>query len=97
MLLAKDGGGDKDGGLLAGEDSFKDGAEGDFGFAETDIATDEAVHGAGLFHFAFGGFNRAELVGGFFVGEGCFKFFLPEVIFGEGESFALFAFGVEFK
>lgn len=95
VLLAEDGGGDEDGSLFSGEDRFKNGADRDFGFSEADVATDEAIHGAFLFHVGFGGLDGGELVGGFLEGEGVFKFFLPEVVFGEGVALGLVAFCVE--
>ena len=95
VLLAEYGGGNEDGGLFAGEDGFEDGSDGDFGFTESDVAANESIHGSGGFHVCFGGFDGGELVGGFFEREGRFKFFLPEMIFGEGEAFGLVAGGVE--
>jgi len=69
VLLGEDGGGDEDSGLFAGHDGFKGGAQGDFGFAEADVAANEAVHGAGGFHVLLNFGNGAGLVGGFGVGE----------------------------
>ena len=95
VLLAENGGGDQDGGLFAGEDCFEDGADRDFGLPEADIAADQAIHRAGLFHVGFGGFDGGELVRGFLEREGVLKFSLPEVILGKGEAFGLVALGME--
>lgn len=95
VLLAEDGGGNQDGSLFAGEDCFEHCANGDFGFTEANVTANEAIHGMGGFHFCLGCFNGGELVGGFFKREGVFEFFLPEMVFGESETFGLVTFGVE--
>ena len=97
VLLAKDGGGDKDGGLFAGEDCFKNSAESDFSFSESDVTADQAIHRSFLFHLVFSGLDGAELVVGFGKGEGVFEFSLPEVVGGKGEAVAFFALGVELE
>jgi len=45
MLLSEDGGRDEQRDLTATLDGFEGGADGNLGFAETDVAADEPVHG----------------------------------------------------
>ncbi len=53
MLLREDGRRGEDRDLFAFHDGLEGGANRDFGFAETDIAADQAIHRARLFHVAF--------------------------------------------
>ena len=73
---------------------FEGGADGDLSFAKADIATDQAIHGALVFHIGFGGGDRGDLVGGFLIEEGVFKLGLPLGVCGEGEALGDFPFGV---
>ena len=73
MLFGEYGCGDEYSDLFAIFSSFESGADGEFCFAEADVATDEAVHGAILSHIVLDGLHGGELVFGFFVGEFCFE------------------------
>ena len=55
MLFRENGSGDEEGDLLAVLHRLEDGADGHFGFAEADVAADEAVHaGRRALHVTFG-------------------------------------------
>ena len=69
MLERQDGGGHHDGDLLAVGGGFEGGANGDFGFAEADIATYQTIHGARLLHVGFHLTRDAQLVGRVLIGE----------------------------
>lgn len=95
MLLAEDGGGAEDGDLAVGLDDLEGGADGDFGFAEADVAANEAVHGELGFEIGFDFEDGVELGGGFDPGEGVFHFALVGGVgagAGAGDGFSL---GVE--
>lgn len=70
VLLGEDGGGAEEGDLFAGLGDQKCGADGDFGFSETDIAADETIHRVVGFEVDFDFVNGLELGWGFDVGEG---------------------------
>jgi hypothetical protein len=63
MLLGEDGGGGQHRHLFVGVDGFEDGADGDFRFAEADIAADETIHGAIALHVQLHILHRFELIG----------------------------------
>ena len=69
MLLGQHGGGREEGDLLAAHHGFEGRADGDFRFAETDVAADETVHRFGRFHVLLGIGDGAELVGRLLEGE----------------------------
>ena len=69
VLLCEDGGGAEEGGLFAAGDALEGGADGDFGFPESDVAADEAVHGVGGFEVVLGVLDGLFLIGGFGVVE----------------------------
>ena len=69
VLIGQDGGGDKDGHLLAVCGGLEGGANGYFRLSETHVATDEAVHGSVALHVGLHGLGGCELVGGVFVDE----------------------------
>ena len=94
VLLGQHGGGGEQGDLPAAHDGFESGADGDFGFAEADVAADESVHRLGRFHVGFGVDDGAELVGGFVEGERVFKFALPSVVRGKDDAGLEFPFGL---
>ena len=62
VLFGEHGGGHEDGDLFAAGDGLEGGADGDLGFAEADIAADQAVHRAWRFEVVFG-FARWRGVG----------------------------------
>ena len=81
--------------LAAALDRFKGGADGDLGLPETDVSADESIHRARALHVGLGFGDGAELVAGFRVGKGTFKFFLPRCIRRTGETRLGFALGVD--
>ena len=60
------------------------GTYGDFGFAESHVAANQAIHRHGLFHIGFDFVDGSQLIGGFLVWESVFQFFLPRGVFAEG-------------
>ncbi len=97
VLLGKDGGGGKEGGLFAAHDALENRADGDLGLAETDVAADEAVGGAGGFEVELGLFDGAELVFGGGVDEGALELVLPMGVGAEGVADAGVPLGLEAK
>ena len=95
VLLGEDGGGHEHGDLLAAHDSFEGSANGDFGFAEADVAADEAVHGLGPFEIQLSRMDRFHLVRSFLEDERAFEFALPWNISRKGEAFLRFARGLD--
>ena len=87
MLFAEQGGRAQHGHLLAAGDGAEGGAQGDFGLAEADVATDQAVHRFARFHVFDHGGDGLRLVDRFLeaetVGEGLI------VVFLESEGMAL--------
>ena len=86
MLERQDGGGHHDGDLLAVGGGFEGGANGDFGFAEADIATDQTIHGARLLHVGFHLTRDAQLVGRVLIGEGGLELVLQETVGRESKT-----------
>ena len=86
VLLGEHGGGHEDGDLLAAGDGLERGADGDLGFAEADIAADQAVHRARGFHVALGLLDRAALVGGLGVVERALELPHPAGVRRVGEA-----------
>ena len=86
MLERQDGGGHHDGDLLAVGGGFEGGANGDFSFAEADIATYQTIHGARLLHVSFHLTRDAQLVGRVLISEGGFELVLQETVGREGKS-----------
>ena len=68
---------------FAVEYCLESGANGYFGFTETHVSANEAIHGVGFFHVSLGRFNGFHLVGGFLVRKGRFKLALPLVVHSE--------------
>ena len=97
MLKREHSGGREHGHLLAVAQRFERGAHGDFGFAEADVAAQQAVHGMRRFHVALDLLGGAELVLGLGELEGVFEFALPVGIGREGEAFGHAALGVELQ
>ena len=58
-------------------DGFEGGADGDLGFAEADVAADEAVHRLRFLHVLLRLLDGIELVGGLSVDEGVLELQLP--------------------
>ena len=86
MLLRQHGSGHQHGYLLAAHDSLERGANGDFGFAEANIAADKTVHGAGSFHVALGVEDGAHLVRRFLEEKGVLELKLPGSVSRKGMS-----------
>ena len=97
MLLGEDRGGGEDGDLFSGHDRLEGCADGDLGFAEADVAADEAVHGAWGFHVLLGIGDGAQLVRGFAIEERAFEFVLPAVVRWVGEAGCGLAGGIDLE
>ena len=69
--------GREDGDLFAFHHRLEGGANRDLGFAEADVAADQAIHRARLFHVALRFGDRLELVGRFPEGKGMLELELP--------------------
>ena len=95
VLLRQDRRRRQHGHLFAAFDGEKRRAHGDFGFAVTDVAADQTVHGFFALHAGEGFVDGALLVGGFFILEGRFEFFVHVVRRREGGAGARFAQGVK--
>lgn len=96
VLLRKDGGGAEESDLFAGLGDLESGADGDFGFSESDITTDQAVHGVVGFEVDFDFVDGLELGWSFDVWESIFH-----LVDGVGIGFVWvtldgFSFGVKF-
>ena len=77
MLFSQQRGRHQHGDLLARGRGFESGAQRNFSFAKTDVATDEAVHRAGAFHIFFDGDDRTVLIRRFLIGKRILEIFLP--------------------
>jgi len=77
MLFGEHGGGGEQGDLTTAHDALEGRPDGHFGFTESDVAADEAVHRPSAFHVAFDFGNGAQLIRRFFIHEAIFKFPLP--------------------
>jgi len=77
MLLREHCGGNENGHLASIHYSLERRANGDFRFAEPDIAADESVHGFRPFHVRLGIVDGPKLVGCFLVDESAFELALP--------------------
>ncbi len=84
MLLGEHGRRHEYGRLLAVHDAFHDGAEGDLGLAEANVAAKQPVHGDGPFHIRLYFGYSPKLVLSFGIFEAVFKFLLPDGVGGEG-------------
>ena len=94
MLLREDCRRREDGDLFAFHDGFEGSANCHFGFAKADIAADQPIHRARLFHVAFCLGNCFELVGRFAKREGVLEFELPFCVGAEGIAALRFALGL---
>jgi hypothetical protein len=95
VLFGEHGGGHEDGGLFAAGDGLEGGADGDFGFAESDVAADQAVHRARRFEVVFGFLDGAALVGGFGEVERALEFPHPLGVRRVGEAGFVLALGLD--
>ena len=77
MLLGQHGRRHQDGHLFAVHHGLERGADGHFRFAKTHVAANQTVHRLGAFQIGLGLGDGGELVAGFLVNEGAFKFALP--------------------
>src|SRR5207237_10212095 len=84
MLLGQDRGGHEHSGLSAIHDGLEGGANANFGFAEANVAADEAVHRFGPLHVSFGFDDGAHLIGRFFEDKGALELALPARYMGNG-------------
>ena len=84
MLERQNRGGAKDRHLLAVHDRLERGAHGDFGLAEADVATNQAVHRNLLLHVGLDVAYRPVLIDGQVVEEGVFELLLPGGVAREG-------------
>jgi hypothetical protein len=80
VLLGEDGCGDENGDLVAAVNGLKGGSHGDLGFAEANVAAEQAIHGSRAEHVGFDGSDRGKLVGCFSIREGGVEFALPLAI-----------------
>ena len=86
MLLNQQRGGHEHGDLLAVLHRLERGSHGDLGFAEADVAADQAVHGPWLLHVGLHVVDGGELVGGLLVRERVLKLLLPRGVRAEREA-----------
>ena len=77
MLLGQDGGGDQDGDLLAVLARLERRPHRQLGLSVTNVAAQQAVHGAMALHVLLDLFAAGDLVGGGLVGKFGFEFALP--------------------
>ena len=76
--------------LLVVAGGLEGGTHGNLGLAETDVATDKAVHGLRTLHIGLHLLRHLQLVGSVFVNETGLQFMLHEIVWCKSES-ALFA------
>ena len=95
VLPRQNCGGGKDGALLAAHHALERRPQRNLGFADADIAAEQAVHRPRLLHIVLDVRRAGQLVGRFLVGEALFKIALPGVVGGEGVAVGLLAAGVQ--
>ena len=95
MLLCEDGGGAEEGGLFAAGDALEGGADGDFGFPESYVAADEAIHGVGGLEVVLGVLDGLFLIGGFGVVETLLELEHPAGVGGVGVALLVLALGLD--
>ncbi len=81
--------------LFAVAYGLEGGANGDFGFAKTHIAANQAVHRVRLFHVVLDVVGGLGLVGRVFVNKGRFQFGLHEIVVTKSEARGLAPLGIE--
>ena len=91
MLLHEQRGRHENRHLFAVLDGFEGGAYRDLGFAEADIAANQAVHRHRLFHIGLDFVDGGQLVGGLLIREGVLEFLLPRGVRAERETFGALA------
>ena len=77
VLLREHGRGREHGDLFAFHHRLERGADRDLGFAEADVAADQAIHRARFLHVALRLGDRFQLIGRFAKGKGMLEFELP--------------------
>src|ERR1019366_724884 len=87
----------QDNDLLAVPEGFKSGAHDDFGLAESNVATEQAIHGLRALHIPLDLGNGGNLVAGGGEFEGVLKLALPITIRRVDEAFGHLAGGIKFK
>ncbi len=95
MLPRQNCGGGKDGALLAAHHALERRPQRHLGFADADIAAEQAVHRPRLSISCLMSAAQSQLVRRFLVGEALFKIALPGVVGGEGVAVGLLAAGVQ--
>ena len=95
MLLRQDGRRHEHGDLPPALDGLEGSTDGDFSFAETDIATDESVHRPRALHVGLRIVDGFELVAGFGEGKRGLEFLLPCGVFGERVAWLRLPCGVD--
>ena len=80
--------------LFSFHDGFEGGANGDFRFAETDVAANQPIHRARLLHVALRCRDRGELVRRFAKRERMLEFALPFRVGPKGVAELRFAFSL---
>ena len=95
VLPRQQGGGGKDGALLAAHHALEGGAQGHFGFAHAHVAAQQAVHGPALFHVLLDLGGGVQLVVGLVVVKAGLKVPLPVAVRREGVARGLTAAGVK--
>ena len=95
VLPRQQGGGGKDGALLAAHHALEGGAQGHFGLAHAHVAAQQAVHGPALFHVLLDLGGGVQLVVCLVVVKAGLKVPLPVAVRREGVARGLTAAGVE--
>ena len=97
VLVGEDRGGDENGDLLAAHDGFEGGPDGDFRFAESDVAADKPVHGGSRFHIGFHFLKSPFLVVRLGIGERFLEACLPFVVMSGRETWDGFPLRLAFQ
>ena len=95
MLPRQQGGGRKDGALLAAHDALERGPQGHFGLTHAHVAAEQTVHGIAALHILFDLGGGVELVVGLVVLEPGLEVALPVAVGREGVACGLSAAGVQ--
>ena len=77
MLLREHGRRRQNGDLASAQNGLECGTDGDFGFPESDVSANQAVHRRRAFHVLLGVVNCASLIGRFGKRKGFFEFAQP--------------------
>ena len=95
VLESENGGRDQHRHLFVVSHSLEGGADRDFGFTETYVAADQAVHWAVVLHVCLHVGGRLHLVRRIFVDEAGLQLVLHEAVRAVGKALFLFPLGVE--